>query len=101
MGFWIPAIVFGSMAAGAVSQIYASHKNIQYQKSAMSENNRFWSDYERNTGVKARYPYRSGSVYNTNSLYNSYSSSIRAHTSLIGYGAAQYNRNKRGDWLYW
>lgn len=103
----IPAIILGSMAVSSGASIYAGWKNVQYQKSAMAENNRFWSEYAKNTGVKPRFPYRSGSVYNTSSLYNSYSSIVRAHTSIVGNGAGMYghyHRNEKkigNDWLYW
>lgn len=46
----LPALLFG---AGAVMQgIYSVGQAV--------ESNRFWRDYEKNTGYRPRYPWRSG-----------------------------------------
>lgn len=46
----LPALLFG---AGAVMQgIYSVGQAL--------DNNRYWADYYKNTGVKPRYPWRAG-----------------------------------------
>lgn len=103
------AIIAGAYLAGSVgASIYSAYKNIQYQNRAMKENERFWNDYYKNTGFKARYPYRAGSVYNTSSLYSSYASAVGAWSPIIGFGYGQYQargKQYRGnpsytDWMY-
>lgn len=104
----IPILAGAYFAVSATAGLYSSYKNIQYQNSAMKENERFWNDYYRSTGYKARYPYRAGSVYNTSSLYGSYASAVGAWSPIVGYGYGQYQArgNKyRGnpsytDWMY-
>lgn len=32
----------------------------RYMNEAQQENERYWKDYEKNTGVRPRYPYRAG-----------------------------------------
>lgn len=103
-----PILAGAYIAASAGASVYSSYKNIQYQKAYMAENARYWKDYEKRTGLKPRYPYRAGSVYNTNSLYNSYSSLVRSWTPLVGFGYGQvgrrsneYRPNKNyTDWMY-
>lgn len=105
----IPVLVGAYLGASVGSSIYSAYRNIQYQKGAMAENRRFWSEYERNTGVKPRFNYRSGYTYNTNSLYNSYSSAVRSWSPLVGFGYGQYQKSSgqyradshwSGDWMY-
>lgn len=88
MAFWLPVIAGASFAAGAISDLYSQWSNYNYQKAALDENERYWNDYIRNTGVKPRYPYRSGMYQNSAFLY---SGLVRSHTSLIDSGSRRFN----------
>lgn len=51
--------IAGQVADLAVSSVDLIHdKAIEHQR--MVENERYWNDYERNTGVKVKYPHRAG-----------------------------------------
>lgn len=60
----LPLIALGigfavSTAIGVGSSTYNFYQNSQRQ----AENQRYWNDYEKNTGIRPRYPYRTGSYY--------------------------------------
>lgn len=93
----LPIVAGVSFGVGIASDLYSQWKNYQYQKGVLSENERFWKDYIRNTGVKPRYPYRSGMYQNSAFLY---SGLVRTHTSIADYGVSQYRKGNRGEWLY-
>ena len=49
----------GQVAELAVAGVdYVHEKTVEHQR--MVENERYWNDYERNTGVKVKYPHRTG-----------------------------------------
>lgn len=89
---WLPIIAGVSFGVSTVSELYSQWKNYQYQKGALQENERYWQDYYRNTGVKPRYPYRSGYYQNSAFLY---SGLVRSHTSLVDSATS-----RAGRWLY-
>lgn len=93
----LPIVAGASFGASFIWDLYSQWKNYQYQKGVLDENERYWKDYVRNTGVKPRYPYRSGMYQNSAFLY---SGLVRTHTSLVGYGVSETRRGKRGEWLY-
>lgn len=104
----IPILAGAYFAISAGASVYGAYQNAKYQKGMIAENSRFWNDYYKNTGFQARYPYRSGSIYNQASLYGSYASAIRSWSPLVGYGYGQYqarSKQYRGnssytDWMY-
>lgn len=68
----LAALLMLELGAGLLGDIYSARsamENYSYTQNRFAENSRFWSDYERNTGVKVRYPYRSGAVNNLGELY--------------------------------
>lgn len=91
---WLPIIAGVSFGVSAISDLYSQWKNYQYQSGALKENERYWQDYYRNTGVKPLYPYRSGYYQNSAFLY---SGLVRSHTSLVD---SATSRSRSGGWLY-
>lgn len=89
---WLPIVAAASFGVSAISDLYSQWKNYQFQSGALQENERYWQDYYRNTGVKPRYPYRSGYYQNSAFLY---SGLVRSHTSLVE-GAGR----RSNGWLY-
>lgn len=76
----LPAIILAAMVAGALVDVYATEKNTKasdkalnyssaYINSQFQENERYWRDYYKNTGVRPKYPYRSGAVNDISQLY--------------------------------
>lgn len=57
-------IYIGAQIAGQVADVAVDAADLIHDKSIeharMVENERYWSDYERNTGVKVKYPHRAG-----------------------------------------
>lgn len=57
-------IYIGAQIAGQIADVAVDSADLIHDKSIeharMVENERFWSDYERNTGVKVKYPHRTG-----------------------------------------
>ena len=55
---------FGMKIAGQVADLAVSSVDLIHDKAIeqqrMVENERYWNDYERNTGVKVKYPHRVG-----------------------------------------
>lgn len=77
----LPAILFGVMVADALVSAYNNSQNVKasekvldatsaYINGQFSENNRYWQDYEKNTGRLPLYPYRTGAVNDISQLYN-------------------------------
>lgn len=73
MGYLIPII----LGVQAVSGIYQFYQNYQRQ----TENKRYWNDYFDNTGIRPKYPYRSGA-------YSDYGYVL----SAVGTGVNIYDR---------
>lgn len=95
------AVLYGaSLAANAGIGLYTAYRNIKYQKAYMTENQRYWNDYHKRTGLRPKYPYRTGYHYNTASLYNSYASAVRSWTPLVGYGTSFQNTGYRSNYNY-
>lgn len=85
--FVLPALLMG---AGAVL-------SATYSVGQAVESNRFWSDYEKKYGVRARYPWRSGQY--------DWLSSAGASMSDFGmsyyFGRRAYNRYRYKQYRRW
>lgn len=65
----VMAIIQGASSLGSLYSAQANAMSYEYTKQRFAENDRFWSDYRKNTGVTPRYPYRAGAVNNYGQLY--------------------------------
>lgn len=74
---WVP-IAFGLYSAThlgldlyrAYGQRKVAQANLDYLSRQEKENKRFFDDYYKNTGIRPKYPVRSGASYNYGALYN-------------------------------
>lgn len=75
----------GLSAALGLYQSYQQKKINEYSYGYSSaynmETERFWNDYYKKTGVRARYPYRAGSIPN---LTGQYGARLAADTAYFG-----------------
>lgn len=72
----LPALVGAYAGARVGLELYKGYQNKKisdyersYYDSLYRENQRFYSDYLKNTGFSPRYPQRSGAVPNMSALY--------------------------------
>lgn len=74
---------------------------IGYERASALENERYWRDYEKNTGKKPLYPYRTGAAYDYSTLYNtefykrSSQGSLGRNIGSALYGAGLYKYGGR------
>lgn len=86
MVVWMPWLVGSAIVSGAVNSVFnyrTAKYSYDYNKLLMNENTRFWKDYEKNTGVLPRYPYRSGYNFNQTSLYGAQATQYGALNSVV------------------
>ena len=61
----LPALFLaGAVGSGVLAGGYKAGREYL----ASRENKRYWADYQRNTGVTVRYPYKSGYHYNYSAM---------------------------------
>lgn len=65
----VMAIVGGASSLGALYSAQSNLASYDYTAKRFAENERFWADYKKNTGLTPRYPYRAGAVNNIGELY--------------------------------
>ena len=65
----VMAIVQGASSLGSLYSARANMASYDYTANRFRENERFWADYKKNTGLTPRYPYRAGAVNNLGQLY--------------------------------
>lgn len=104
-----PLLIMGGI--GAISTFIGAYQAYQakqvsdytanYSKLYAQDQERFWSDYERRTGVKVKYPYRTGSIQDYSRYYSNRFKSNTAYynvgRSALGYTgglAGFYARNR-------
>lgn len=83
-GIGIASTFFDAYSAYQRRQV--SDYSSKYQMSLIKDNENFWDYYEKRTGVKPRFPYRSGAIQDYSGYYNSRYQSNTAY----------YNANKSG-----
>lgn len=74
---------------GAYKQNANARYQTEYQRNLIADNERYWADYYKNTGITPRYPYRTGYYQNYGSLYSAELAELNSYLNLV-------NRN-----LYW
>lgn len=57
LAWGLPAI-FGALDVGI--DIYSTAQNVEYRSNVDRENDTYWADYAKNTGIVPLYPYRAG-----------------------------------------
>lgn len=60
----LPALAVAGFGAGFALEAYRFLYGVYLEDEIKKENERYWSDYEKNTGVKPLYPHRAGSYQN-------------------------------------
>lgn len=102
---YVPLLMGVAMGTQAVSSIYG-YRNASYSKryyeALERENNRYWGDYARNTGVKNRYPYRTGQVFNRSPIMSAEASqwgALNSFSNAMLYSSLMpYAREYRNTW---
>jgi hypothetical protein len=59
----------GSSTLGSLYSARANAASYQYTAAKFAENDRYWADYRKNTGITPKYPYRAGAVNDAGQLY--------------------------------
>lgn len=59
----------GASSLGSLYSARANAASYQYTAAKFAENNRYWADYKKNTGITPKYPYRAGAVNDVGQLY--------------------------------
>ena len=59
----------GASSLGSLYSARANAASYQYTAAKFAENNRYWADYKKNTGITPKYPYRAGAVNDIGQLY--------------------------------
>lgn len=65
----VMAVVGGASTLGSLYGAMGNMASYNYTANRFAENERFWADYKKNTGLTPRYPYRAGAVNNVGELY--------------------------------
>lgn len=81
----LPAVLFaGAVGTGVLAGGYKTYRGVQ----GYFENKRYWEEYQKNTGYKPRYGYRSGYNYDWSSTF----SGLYQAANAGSYGYYGYNQ---------
>lgn len=81
---FLAAAALGYVGSGFLGSAYSTGRSYL----ASRENSQYWKDYERNTGVRVRYKYRSGYHYD-------YGRMLGGMQGMSGYGGSLYTHFDR------
>lgn len=96
-------LIGGSIGTQTLGSLYSARANAAsyaYTANRFAENERFWADYKKNTGLTPKYPYRAGAVNNIGQLYG-YQAGIAKGASGVAKGAVKGSRHVTDMYYMW
>lgn len=90
----------GSSSLGSLYSARASAASYQYTAAKFLENNRYWADYKKNTGITPKYPYRVGAVNDIGQLYG-HQAGVAKGVAGVAKGAVQGSRKVSDFYGMW
>lgn len=90
----------GASSLGSLYSARANAASYQYTAAKFAENDRYWADYRKNTGIIPKYPYRAGAVNDVGQLYGR-QSGIAKGVAGTAKGAVQGARKVNDFYWMW
>ena len=90
----------GASSLGSLYSARANAASYQYTAAKFAENNRYWADYRKNTGITPKYPYRAGAVNDVGQLYGR-QAGIAKVAAGVAKGAVQGSRKVNDFYWMW
>lgn len=98
MAFPVAALMSaGTAGSGIVSSVYTFAREFM----ASRENSRYWADYQRNTGVTVRYPFRTGYYYDYSRMLGAVNSGFKSANWGYGQYSGGYRAGGGNDYDYY
>lgn len=90
----------GASSLGSLYSARANAASYQYTAAKFAENNRYWADYKKNTGITPKYPYRAGAVNDLGQLYGHQAGVVKG-VAGVAKGAVQGARKVNDFYRMW
>lgn len=90
----------GASSLGSLYSARANAASYQYTAAKFAENNRYWADYRKNTGITPKYPYRAGAVNDVGQLYGR-QAGVAKGAAGVAKGAVQGSRKVNDFYWMW